>query len=54
MTELPIADSGKDKVEKKHIALFVKIEESLNLRNPKIKNAPRFLKKQATDRKCFK
>lgn len=53
MTEFPTAERGKDKAEKNRISLFVKVEESLNLRNPKIKDAPRYLKKQ-TERKSIK
>ena len=53
MTELPIAERSEDKEDKKLTALFIKIEESLNLRNPKIKDAPRYLKKQTTERKHF-
>jgi len=54
MTELPIAERNKIKEDEKRTALFIKIEESLNLRNPKIKDAPRYLKKQTTERNSFK
>lgn len=48
MKELPKRNKPEKETGKavKNPALFVQIEESLNLRNPKIKNAARYLQKK--------